>query len=487
VALAANIGDLRTLDAILGDLQASDPGFRAAAFTALADAGDMRAVEPARAALHDGEARVRAASTLALVRLGAADAGPAVEALIGDDLTAAQGLRLARDIQSDGVTKAVAARAAASSDPSLRSEALAALGRQVAPSAVTALVTLAQDRSLEGDAVDALARSPSPAASDALERMASSAPRLVGRAYLVRRFVRGERRAGLDRWLERLAASRDARDRAVGVQALVALGSRPLAAALADPDARVRRAAAMGAPPNAASHAALLARFAVERDEATRIVLAAGLAGGDPDGVVPTNVLNERIAAGAPDAPLCALALARRADESLARALDGLLASSDPVMRGHALRGLAMSDAPDATGRFSDGYEFETDAGVRRAAIAGLAARPADAPSPSRKRTLELAASLDPDGPTRWMADRALRALRTAAPARLSEVAWIRLVPAEGTTLPPDATGLLVRSDGEARPIAFDDDGYAVVPGMPPGDAQLRLAPALPSYSASTR
>jgi HEAT repeat protein len=487
VALAANIGDLRTLDAILGDLQASDAGLRAGAFAALATAGDMRAAEPARAALHDGESRVRAAATLALVRLGTPDAGAAVEALIADDATAAEGLRLARDVQSDGVTKAAAARAAASSDPSLRAAALAALGRQVSPAAVAALATLAQDHNLEGDAAYALARSPSAAAAGALERMAPSAPRLVGRAYFVRRFVRGERRANLDQWLERLAAAADGRDRAVGVLALVALGSRPLAPALADPDARVRRAAAMGARPDATSRAALLARLAIERDDVTRIVLAAGMAGGDPDAVVPTLVLSERIASGGPDAPLCALAFARRADENGAGALDALLASSDPVMRGHALRGLAMSDAPDATGRLSDAYEFEAETAVRRAAIAGLAARTSDAASPSRKRTLQLAAGLDPDGSTRWMADRALRALRTAAPARSRDVAWIRLVPAEGTTVPPDATGTLVRSDGQAVPIAFDDDGYALVPGMPPGDAQLRLAPALPSYSASTQ
>jgi hypothetical protein len=34
------------------------------------------------------------------------------------------------------------------------------------------------------------------------------------------------------------------------------------------------------------------------------------------------------------------------------------------------------------------------------------------------------------------------------------------------------------------RPIVFDEDGYALVPGMPPGDADLRLAPRLPSFDA---
>jgi hypothetical protein len=33
-------------------------------------------------------------------------------------------------------------------------------------------------------------------------------------------------------------------------------------------------------------------------------------------------------------------------------------------------------------------------------------------------------------------------------------------------------------------PIAFDDDGFALVPGAPAGEAHLRLAASLPAYSA---
>jgi len=255
------------------------------------------------------------------------------------------------------------------------------------------------------------------------------------------------------------------------------------------PDARVRRAAAMAARANenARTTALLLGRFAIESDEVTRTVLASGLAGGDPDGIVPTSVLIERIASGAPDAPLCAIALARRTDEKLAPKVDALLDSSDPVMRAHAARGLAMSAAPDVAGRLSHAYEFETDAGVRRAVIDGLASRTSGAASPSGRETLELAASLDPDGPIRWRAERALGAGRAASPALVPEAAWVRLVPAEGTSVPPDSVGLLVGSDGLGVPVAFDDDGYAVVPGIPPGEARLRLAPALPPYSASSR
>ena len=63
------------------------------------------------------------------------------------------------------------------------------------------------------------------------------------------------------------------------------------------------------------------------------------------------------------------------------------------------------------------------------------------------------------------------------------EIAWLRLVPGETAPAVAGATALLATSDGRAIPIAFDDDGYALVPGVSPGEARLRLAPRLPSYS----
>jgi hypothetical protein len=71
-----------------------------------------------------------------------------------------------------------------------------------------------------------------------------------------------------------------------------------------------------------------------------------------------------------------------------------------------------------------------------------------------------------------------------AHPAVVPEVAWIVLAPAEGASLPATITGLLVGSDGVGTPLAFDDDGFALVPGAPTGEAHLRLAASLPAYSA---
>jgi HEAT repeat protein len=511
LAMAARVGDLRTLDAILGVMRASDPALRAAALSALGDAGDTRVADIARSALHDEDARVRVAAAEALARLATPDAATAVEALVADDSTALEGLRIARSVQSEGIAMAAAARAAASADP-LRSAAIAALGRQTTPSAIRALVALAKTPLLQGDAVGAIARSPSPAALEALLDMAgladpgaagktgvaaeteplAVAQRLAARAYFVRRFVRGDRSPRLDALLESLSTSFDPRDRAVGMQALVALGERRVDAALSDVDARVRRAGALGALGRWDTTAAgrLAARAAVEPDETTRRVLALGwtaVTGGDS---VPTPVLVDRASAGGADAPAAAFALARRDDKSLAPKVDALLASPDPVLRCQAAHGLGLSAAESAVGRLSAAYAWEADARVRRAIVSALATRVvAGAGGAATARgVLAVAGRLDPDPVVRSTAAAAegeRSAMPSAEGAGIREVAWIRLVAAEGAATPAlDRTAVLADSAGRALPIVFDDEGYALVPGISPGNARLRLAPDSPSYTA---
>jgi hypothetical protein len=58
------------------------------------------------------------------------------------------------------------------------------------------------------------------------------------------------------------------------------------------------------------------------------------------------------------------------------------------------------------------------------------------------------------------------------------------VVPAEGAVLPHELTGMLIDAGGVALPIVFDEDGYALVPGLSAGDSRLRLAPRLPAYEA---
>jgi HEAT repeat protein len=494
IALASSVGDLRSLDAIEGALRASDAGLRAAALAALGAARDTRCLPTAREALRDPDPRARLAAAEALVRLGAPEAAEIVAALVGDDATVRGALRLAQEVQGDGVTRAAAARAVASADREVRAAAVTALGRQGDAGAVSALVQLAGDPLLGGDAAYALARSPSPAATAALATLATGATtrRLAARAYFVRRVARAERSALLDALLSSLAASPDARERAVGVQAGVALGEVSLESALHDVDPRVRRAAAMGVVEvRGETAAALLAALGRETDQTTRQVLALGWIDQTAAAGAPTSALVDRAEAGGADAPLAALALARRLDEftgtRVDTMIDALLTSHDPLLRAHAAMGLGEAGAGDATGRLARAYAWEPDADVRRAIVRAIGRRDeGNAFVPSRRETLELAARLDPDRMVRRGAKQTLDGVvPRAGRARVGEVAWVRLVSAAGAAPPSGATAALVGADGRARPIAFDDDGYALVPLLSPGAARLRLAPRLPAYESA--
>jgi hypothetical protein len=105
--------------------------------------------------------------------------------------------------------------------------------------------------------------------------------------------------------------------------------------------------------------------------------------------------------------------------------------------------------------------------------------------APSLRETLAWAARLDPDRVVRRLAARELAGAEVSTRLAATDVAWVRLVPAPGASLPGGSTAALVTADGVARPVAFDDDGYVLVPGVSPGEASLRLAPQLPAYESA--
>jgi hypothetical protein len=494
VHLLGQLGDLRALDLLHAASRSSDVSVRCAALVALAELGDERAVLLARAAIAESDARLRAASGDAFILLAAPERFKATAALVSDDATTSIGIRMAERVFNPEITKLVAARAWEHPDRELRSSAIRALGRSPDPTAAKALVApqLLGDRELAYLALSALARSPAPNAGALIggllpTRLAS----LAARAYIVRALVRGERSSSSDQAVFRLSSSRAGVDRALGVFARVALGDADARDFIDDKDARVRRAAAMASMAQQASPSlqrTFLARLAKEDDAVTRQVLAIGLLGGDPDGLVKTSTLIDRAESAGGDAPLAAFALMRRADETTTRRVDQLLGAKDAVLRAHAARGLAIANLPDATGRLADVFAYETDVEVRRSVIAALATRKGDAKAPARKETLEIAAELDPDGPVRQGARRALSGTATpfADPA-VHEVAWLRIT-LEGGLPPGEAyVGSLVRADGLAVPIAFDDEGFALVPGLPPGESRLVLAPKLPATEESKK
>ncbi len=487
VGVLSSLGDLRSEGNVLSAARSSDAAVRAASLVALAGFGDPHALDTARAWRRDPDARVRLAAAATLVRSGDPDAAHAVEDLIGDDETAEDGLLLAQHVQGEGVAKATIARAVASASPILRRAAVAALSRQTTGSAAEVLLTLTGDPLLAGPAADGLARSSSEFALSAIEELGArtASRRLAARAYFVRRYIRGDRSSRLEALLDRLGSSSDGADRAVALEARVGLGEKSVQAAWTDGDARVRRAAALGALGRLDSNTAtvLLRRLTTETDETTRVILAGALTAGDT-GVAPSNAkLRGRLAAGAPDASLAAFVLGRRDDGTSGNGSDALYTSRDPFVRAAALRGLGASKAPDASARLASAYRWECAALVRRAIIEALATRTQDRESEFRRQTLDLASRLDPDAGARGAARRALSDRELPRPAVVPDVAWIVLAPADAAALPANVTGLLVGSGGLGFPIAFDDDGFALLPGIQAGEAQLRLAARLPAYS----
>lgn len=487
IRLIADLGDLRALDVLHVTARSTDAQVKAAALLALAELGDHRAAALARAALHAPDVRLRAAGAEALVVLGAPDRGEAVAALLSDDATAAVGLALAERAPSPALTAPVAARALQRGRAEERAAAIRALGRSPDPAAAQALARaeLIGDGELSYLALSALARSPAPNAGALIvEQLAGRARSLAARAYVVRALTRGERLTTGDEALAALARSRDARERALGAFARVALEGASAAELWSDPDAGVRRAAAMGTlarQPSRESARALLGRVADEPDEATRQILSAGLLGGDPDATVKTSTLVELVESGGGGAPLAAFALARRADERSAARIAQLLRSSDALVRAHAARGLARAELPDATGRLANAYASEAELEVRRAIVTALAARGEDASVPARRKTLEIAADVDPDPVVRAAARRGLAGRSPMIEAAEREVAWIRVAHGGSEATAEPFSGAVLRSDGVAVPFAFDDEGHALVP-LPPGPSRVVLAPRLPTY-----
>jgi HEAT repeat protein len=498
--LAAEMGDLRTLDAVRAALHASDAATRAAALDAISETMDTRGLVEARSMIKDPDPLVRQAAARALVRLGAPERLRVVEALIADDETADEGLRLAGIASDAGVAKALAARTVATSQRDSRSLAVVALGRCQADEAVQALMEFVKDPLLESDATAALARSPSPRAKSAIQSLlrTPATRRLGARAYTMRAFTRGDAEEWGGATLTMMAQSFDARDRAVGLGGLVLLGKRDPAALLGDPDAGVRQAVAIAAMADVreVTRRSILRASREEPDPIVRRVEMSALVGGDADGLITTGALAERATGGEADGPLATMALAARADPTYREEVDALLTSSDPIARAHAARGLGYSAEANATGRLAHAYAFEIDPLVRRAIVSGLGRRWRDADAPALLSVLKKAARLDPDQEVRQKAAQALAGVRARRGPRVPmEVAWVRLSSSAGRPWDgiaahlhggqldsrTNAVGMLLRADGVAVPVAFDADGYALVP-IPPGQARLLLEPRVPAY-----
>ncbi|MGH7328915.1 MAG: HEAT repeat domain-containing protein, partial [Polyangiaceae bacterium] len=401
-------------------------------------------------------------------------------ALLDDDATVDAGIELASATSDEGIVKALARRLATSTALEQRKAIVMALGQIDAIDALRALAAFVKDPALASDVAHAIATSPNTEAMRVIEKTIADAKTstLGVRAYVARNHATGEKSAPAEDAIDSLRGSRDGSRRALGVFAALVTGKGDLDTALNDRDARVRRAAvlAMQDARFAGDRKKLYDRLPKETDEATRELSAILLLDPDARSHVSTLALAIRAKSGAADAALSAYARAARKAEGVDDAIAQELASPDAITRAHAARGLGESGAPDATGLLATAYKEETETEVRRAIVLAIAsATPAD--SVSRVATLQLASSLDPDPTTRLYAVRGLSALPPASAPEITDVAWLHVETSDGTPPPAGMMGSVLRSDGFALPVVFDDEGYALVPSMPPGPARLVLAP----------
>jgi HEAT repeat protein len=553
-AFLGELGDLRAIGRLRALLRDQDVAVRAAAAVSLAKLGDETPLGLARGWVFGAEARrppvgakaappsappdarLARAGTEVLVRLGAPDAPRAVNALLASDTGRAEGVRMALLAPSPALADAlVAAMPRLPEDEALR--AVVALGRAGGPVALGPLAGLmmrAVDRpAFAGAAASALAQMPDERARLALEAAATarSSPeleRLIARAGVVRALALGDPPSRLESDLRRLAASRDATHRAVGVFGLVATGAERadsyLERACADRlgcEATTVHAIARGAlargPDALASLLALLERLArtdpqpvarpgaaPSHGAASSLLIAAGvgLLVAPSGGELATARLAEWAEGGGPLAPLAARALPSRDDEVVRPRIKRLLEGTDPVVRAHAALGLARDPEPDAASLLASTYRFEEDASVRRAVVRALSLRN----EVQRRAVLELARDLDPDESVRALATSALAGRRLeptwGKPGRGAPVAWIEVdasepppaVPASGAAsrarsmvaLAVARGARVVRADGLAVPVVADPDGVLLVPGMTLGPSGVQLAPsAAPSEAAA--
>lgn len=479
----AKTEDLRAADILLLALSSSEPRAKSLAVVALAQKGDVRALEPAKVMAKDASPQVRVAGTQALVALASKEAAPALKALLGDESTAPSAVELLPLAENEELVKLVGARATAHPVHGERLLALAALSRCGSVAAAKAIGSLVLDKTVESEAAQALGRSRSPHVDPWIVAMlrAPQVRNLGARAYVLRVLRGAPRIAEADGVLRQLAAAREPAPRAVGVFGLVATGLVSPESKLGDPSPEARAAAAMGARGKLDDdlRETMLRRAVSERDPATRTALFTALASGDPSGIVPSPLLVDRAESGAPEAALAAFALARRSEEEPTEKVKGLLASRTNLVRDYALLGLSSSKVRDVSGRIASAYQYEPDPVERLWLVRALATRSGDADARVRKDTLTLAAKLDPSPEVRFVARRAALGIGIATTrGEADEIAWLRVSGPDGR--PPAEsgfTGTLLASTGETIVVAFDPEGYALVPQVPPGETRILLAP----------
>lgn len=480
VELLGRLGDMRAIPKLRRVLAKGDLQEKVAAAVALATLGDASGAKLARDWLaQDGSThalRVGAARTLTLVRDPLAPRAIAV--LLADPATREVGLELAQGAPTPQLAPSLAGLLTISRGHQ-RVRVLVALARAGGPLAVKTLTSLVKPPKLDADAAYALSQCRHPSTDVALSELLRDPKtrRLAARAGLVRFIESGRAPEGLDDALADMAASSDDTDRSVGVFGRVVTGEVEVDVLAQSKDQVTVLAAcraSLGLP--ASARRPCVARLRSASDTSLREGLAGAMpAEQAPRGVSTTALLSWAEAPQA-SAPVFARALGSRDAPMFRTRIERLLRSGDPDMRAQVAVGLGQSPEPSAASLLTEAYAFEPDPWVRRALVLGLAARQSAVGRP----WLELAARLDPDDQVRSLARHALAGRRLASSPSGSQVLWVRLTdPTADRSAGPRAVRV-VDSTGFATVAVTAADGQALIPGLTPGAARLRVAASAP-------
>jgi HEAT repeat protein len=471
------LGDARAIPALREIVRSAPKGVRPDAALALSQLGVAETVELARHWLkHETDPEFRSAAARILLTFRESDASAAVTSLLSDEHTRATGLSLAGEVSLPEASEALVrgARAATGAE---QSDWFAALGRSGSRDALSFLGGSLGTGETSSAAALALALSPEADAEAVLERALRDPKtrRAALRGAMVRKVALDRTPSGWQSALRELSAAREPSDRALFAQASVLFS--PGRAAEFVPHApltELRALCRLALLPEVTR--ALAERLAIEPDPAAREALSASLVSSQAAELVPSDVLLDLLNAGGLGAPIAARALAARDSHTLRPKIAALLESDDPVWRSQAALGLGESRDSSALGVLERAYRFETDDTVRLAIVLALSARR----EPSRLRVLGVARKLDAAAAVRQAAALALTGTKAARDAIGPTSAWLELRLAQPeASLPSSAVtrgALLITASGLALPAFADPDGVLLVPALPSGAFELRLA-----------
>jgi HEAT repeat protein len=462
----SEIGDQRGFEALRTLVRTAAPEVKARAAVGLTELGDYETVVLARAWVRPSSENVlRIAGARILALAHSPEAAEPLRGLLEEDRTWRAALDIVLESAPLPGLSAPLARRLSAADDDVVPDLISAIGRGGGADAVQALERELRDARRRPLALDALRRMPEDGARLAIERALGrrDTRRLAALALGLRRFEGRTAPATLARTFEDLERSQDRDDRVAGAMGLALSDPSRIQSMLRSRDVRLQGggAALLGlATPNTYHLAASLLSRAEDRDARTALALA--LSDEDSERFVPTEVLLALVDDKSPATPLAARALAARDEERTRTTVEVLLGSVDPAVRFHAMLGLGRSSAPDASGRLAEAYRFEVNTSVRWAILSALSRRG----TRTARRTLEIAAALDPD-----------RTVRSGARLALGGAVFEGAVRGPSTLFSPADDGVF-----ERRPTAVGTPDGLLLPFLPGPDGVV-LGAALPAGS----